>query len=364
MAHDDDDNRRRVYLQQLYPESQQGTDLHNIDIVLVHGVNGDPVKTWQTEPPKGGQTKPVLWPRDLLPKHFPDARVLSFGYNGDMYQNDSIAGIRDLAKSLLSYLSIKRRTANATRPILFIAHCLGGLIVKQALHTAHYERDYKRIAEETKGVFFFGTPHLNSRQDKWDRIVESYSIINPPSRFRRRSKLVKILQRDSDAMVDLMNKFRHLMVKGNRGLSVTGEALDLRYVIVNFYETEVMKGAGGLIVDKTAAQLFVAGEIVKAAHADHVSMCRFKEDGAVFEELCHEIEKIVLVEEVGGQQPQSQNVDWSGTDRFGRRVRIEGKVTVESNGSAGTGRVQELPGVAGPKLVGYQMESRAEEVNA
>jgi hypothetical protein len=58
-------------------------------------------------------------------------RVLSFGYNGDMYRSNSAARIRDNALSLLSFLSVKRRRAGSERPIVFVAHCLGGLIVKQ-----------------------------------------------------------------------------------------------------------------------------------------------------------------------------------------------------------------------------------------
>lgn len=164
----------RVFLQQLFPYPGGEVVVSNIEyvslcflqmtlmftlplpsssisIILIHGVNGDPIKTWE-HVSSDGSGKRVLWPRDLLPKDFPAARVLSFGYNGDIYRNDSVAGIRDLARSLLSYLSIKRRGVDSNRPILFIAHCLGGLIVKQALHTAHYERDYTRVALETAGI--------------------------------------------------------------------------------------------------------------------------------------------------------------------------------------------------------------------
>jgi len=46
-----------------------------------------------------------------------------------MFRNNSMSTIRDNAKSLLACLDLERRQVN--RPIVFAAHCLGGLIVKQ-----------------------------------------------------------------------------------------------------------------------------------------------------------------------------------------------------------------------------------------
>lgn len=51
-----------------------------VDIVLVHGLNGNPRNTWTA--PNG-----VFWPSQLLPaslKSF-QARILVYGYNADVY---------------------------------------------------------------------------------------------------------------------------------------------------------------------------------------------------------------------------------------------------------------------------------------
>jgi len=101
--------------------------------VLVHGLNGGYTKTWTCTT---GDSD-VTWPKDLLPGVQPQTRVLSFGYSGDVYKNPSHSGIRDIARSLLSSLKL-RRHSDRDRPIVFLGHCLGGLIVKQASHTIVY----------------------------------------------------------------------------------------------------------------------------------------------------------------------------------------------------------------------------------
>ncbi len=47
----------------------------------------------------------------------------------------------------------------STRPIVFICHSLGGLVVKQALVTAKLNDKYNNIIQGTRGMVFFGTPH-------------------------------------------------------------------------------------------------------------------------------------------------------------------------------------------------------------
>lgn len=48
------------------------------DIILIHGLTGDSLRTWQHQP------SGVHWPTDLLPKEIPEARILTFGYDADV----------------------------------------------------------------------------------------------------------------------------------------------------------------------------------------------------------------------------------------------------------------------------------------
>jgi predicted alpha/beta hydrolase family esterase len=58
----------------------------------------------------------------------------------------------------LNRLESKRDDAEE-RPIIFVAHSLGGVIVKRALVEAKLDDSYKAIHDATYGIAFFGKPH-------------------------------------------------------------------------------------------------------------------------------------------------------------------------------------------------------------
>ena len=97
-----------------------------VDIVAVHGLLDGPYHAWQD----GG----VIWLRDpeFLPKLIPNARILSYGYNSTVALSQSIAGVDQFAEILLNYLEQERRSdAEKNRPLMFICHSLGGIVVKK-----------------------------------------------------------------------------------------------------------------------------------------------------------------------------------------------------------------------------------------
>jgi len=107
---------------------QEPADAQCVDIIAVHGLNGDCDGTW-TDP-----TSRVNWltHESCLRKDIPKARILTFGYNSTTYFSRSDADVRDFASELLAAVSTKRfHRAELARPIVFLCHHLGGLVVKQ-----------------------------------------------------------------------------------------------------------------------------------------------------------------------------------------------------------------------------------------
>jgi hypothetical protein len=100
-----------------------------VDVVAIHGLNGHFLDTWTTTNAAGQK---VVWLKDLLPKQLPDARIISYGYNSALQFSKSVAGIGTFAEQLLEDLRSWRVTqAERDRPIVFICHSLGGIVVKQ-----------------------------------------------------------------------------------------------------------------------------------------------------------------------------------------------------------------------------------------
>jgi pimeloyl-ACP methyl ester carboxylesterase len=99
------------------------SDLFSCSIVAVHGLGGSWDTTWTDENKK-------LWLRDFLPLDLPRARIMSYGYNAHTAFSKAVTDISDVAASLLDRLDNERPHENK-RPIIFISHSLGGIIVKK-----------------------------------------------------------------------------------------------------------------------------------------------------------------------------------------------------------------------------------------
>lgn len=91
-----------------------------------------------------------------MPEELPYARILIFGYNANAVFDNSTAGVSENAGSLLNWLKLRRDDCH-TRPIIFIAHSLGGIIVKKALIDAQANVGYQSLDEATLGIAFFAT---------------------------------------------------------------------------------------------------------------------------------------------------------------------------------------------------------------
>ena len=104
-------------------------------IIAVHGLNGDAFETWTTK--NTGR----FWLRDtdILPADLKRARILTFSYNAStsaLLGKTSSDRILQHAHTLVAELVADRELEDAVeRPIIFLCHSLGGIVVKRVFHS-------------------------------------------------------------------------------------------------------------------------------------------------------------------------------------------------------------------------------------
>ncbi|KAI9795942.1 MAG: hypothetical protein M1833_006590 [Piccolia ochrophora] len=230
---------------------------HAIDIVAVHGLGGHWEKTWTD---KNGK----LWLRDFLPSQLQEvsinARIMSYGYNSKTAFSRAITNIDNDAEDLLNRLDNRRETEEERkRPILFIAHSLGGLVVKKALIIAR-ERSgqYRNLLKSVQGCVFFGVPHRGSDIAFW---------VNYPAKLLDHGLLGL---GGNTAYIDALKTNSSTWRAISKQFVERAEPLEIR----TFYETERLGNV--LIVDEESARLNLPKEVaVGVASSNHINMCKF-----------------------------------------------------------------------------------------
>lgn len=178
-------------------------------IVAIHGLYERALETW-TDPETG-----LLWLRDLFPHRSYRARILVYSYKAETLASPG-EGTADRilphATSLIAELCADRQLANAfQRPIIFICHGLGGLLVKRALAFSSTSRsrnvEHRRsIYVSTYAILFMGTPHTGIGKDAL--LIPSEDEGPGPSHFMiNLLKGSEMLQEITDQFAPLLKQF-------------------------------------------------------------------------------------------------------------------------------------------------------------
>jgi pimeloyl-ACP methyl ester carboxylesterase len=153
------------------PVNEEGEVKANI--VFVHGLGADRRLTWHWQKPGDSDwNENNFWPK-WLGDDLPGFRVWLFGYDAKKFflEKGKAAPRYDQAKLLLSYLKARQL---ADCPLWFVAHSLGGLVVKEMLRVA--QDDNKPLLDQVRGVVFLATPHVGADLAKLGEIVRGISL--------------------------------------------------------------------------------------------------------------------------------------------------------------------------------------------
>ncbi|EXA32954.1 hypothetical protein FOVG_15926 [Fusarium oxysporum f. sp. pisi HDV247] len=186
---------------------------------------------------------------------------MTFGYDSKLAFSKSRSGVEAFAQDLLNRLRVVRSSPEArNRPLMFIAHSLGGIVVKKALIMAHNgSAVYGPILKATTGIVFLGTPHRGSDLASWGFLLSNLVSITSIGKNIRK-ELLRSLSKDSDTLAEISRQFLQ-------------RAKSLK--IMSFIEQQVESPLTTLVVPEYSAIMGLPNETVLPMNAHHRGLTRF-----------------------------------------------------------------------------------------
>uniref|UniRef100_A0A8I5TMG0 Protein SERAC1 n=1 Tax=Pongo abelii TaxID=9601 RepID=A0A8I5TMG0_PONAB len=240
------------------------------DVLFIHGLMGAAFKTWRQQdseqaviekPMEDEDRYTTCWPKTWLAKDCPALRIISVEYDTSL--SDWRARCPMERKSIAfrsNELLRKLRAAGVgDRPVVWISHSMGGLLVKKMLLEASAKPEMSTVINNTRGIIFYSVPHHGSRLAEYS--VNIRYLLFP-------SLEVKELSKDSPALKTLQDDFLEF-------------AKDKNFQVLNFVET-LPTYIGSMIklhvVPVESADLGI-GDLIPV-DVNHLNICKPKKKDA------------------------------------------------------------------------------------
>ncbi|KAH6607300.1 hypothetical protein Trco_003613 [Trichoderma cornu-damae] len=227
-----------------------------VDVVAIHGLNIEANyyvhrDTWTYS----GK----MWPRDILPSCFGKlCRIMLFSYNDGLSVTDEDTRFVKHGHYLLRLL-MEKRLSDPRRPLVFLCHDIGGLIVKEALVKAHLDKTdtISVIDQSTRLLVFFNTPHHNIAKSV--RTIASAAVRPTPPEI-----------------LDLMDQACNEHTERLEPLERRGR-LYRRRLVINFHASNWYRGKELLVAkeDTVISKMPAYWEKHFPVYGDHISMCKY-----------------------------------------------------------------------------------------
>ncbi|XP_066472198.1 protein SERAC1 [Tiliqua scincoides] len=252
-----------VYL--LHPQHRTSQPF-KADILFVHGLLGAAFKTWRQQDQSAAEKEvdaeedySECWPKTWLASDCPTLRIISVEYDthlSDWKTKCPVEGYRESIAYRSTELLKKLRAAGVgDRPLIWMSHSMGGLLVKKMLLDASKDPEMDSIVNNTQGIVFYSVPHHGSRLAEYSLNIRF--LLFP-------SVEVKELSKDSPALKALNDDF-------------VSFAKDKNLPVLSFAETlptRVGRMLSLLVVPVESADLGI-GELIPV-DVSHLNICKPK----------------------------------------------------------------------------------------
>ncbi|EHK18734.1 uncharacterized protein TRIVIDRAFT_66772 [Trichoderma virens Gv29-8] len=183
-----------VHFQDFTPLNDVPPDEHVMDCIAISGLASHPFGSWKQR----GSRSNFMWLRDRLPKEMPTVRSIIYGYDTSLIGSESVKGVDDIALALITKLKAIGASSPFAKPLLLLAHSLGGIVLKQAMvMMARTGESSNSMMHSIRGIVFFGVPNHGMKVSHLLPMVED----------RPNAHLVHLLSTSSDYLQTLDEHF-------------------------------------------------------------------------------------------------------------------------------------------------------------
>ncbi|KAL4939103.1 hypothetical protein BDV06DRAFT_42105 [Aspergillus oleicola] len=218
------------------------------------------------------------WLRQLFEKHWASPiGIWEFEYNLSP-QNSLAERLVENAHGLLTALLSHCTGENASHPLVFICHGMGGIVFKKALCISREQHfKYRPVIDVISGAIFLGSPHLraNAKQAK----ITLDLLLRCQNRGTGRS-----IASDNDILtvMDICRSF---------------ERVNLRVPVISVYENHETqterrvfakffnRRRNSVVTTKDLCRLNASPETVLASDSDHFDVCKVASQSRVYKAI-------------------------------------------------------------------------------
>lgn len=272
-----------------------------LDAVFIHGLDGDAQTTWADD-----------WPGWLgwLGEDLPGIAIWTVGYGAasSRWRPSPALSIVDRATNVLAALENR---GIGRRPVCFVVHSMGGLVLKELLLDSAEGGINPSLASATRGVVFLATPHNGSQMavvaDRFRRVY-------------RGTPAIVDLKRDDANLRRASSRYRQWAARSRAEHLVLFESLNLR---------------GWRVVDEGSSDPGIPGVRPIPVDADHSHICKpASRQSIVYGQVRGLLEHaLFMVRSEGADHPGGAVRDDTEVSARGRREATDADPTVRITSS-------------------------------
>ncbi|KAI9768065.1 MAG: hypothetical protein M1840_005099 [Geoglossum simile] len=262
-----------------------------VDIIFVCGLGGHYVNTW-----KSPNNSKFVWMGEALRTYAPQARVYAYKYNTRLWRRGEIAKQAEDLLRCIRELPQRPPPADGHRPIIFVGHSTGGLIVKKLLLEAAKEEQW--IIRSCLGILFFACPHQGFHSPAEVLVAVSPRLSGHPPDICRASTIKDVFRDLQSTMEsgfdeDLLRKSKFLVT-----LDTDFKKLDLCPPTLSYYTAPEAActtiGPLEITFPTESATLGVPKDTTIAVAKDHFFICKYDDiDDKLFIPLALAIRRMI-----------------------------------------------------------------------